>query len=254
MSYTVQQLARMADISVRTLHYYDEYGLLEPSYIEKNGYRRYEERELLKLQQILFFRELEFPLDEIKKIITSPHFDIVEALNDHKRIIEVKKKRLDGLLKTIHKTMIKMKSNKKDKKIDDTELFHSFDTDEMNKYQEEAKEKWGNTEAYKQSQERVKKMGKEGLKKISEEGEKIVSQLGKNMDEGIESPIIQKLIGEYHTHLSKFYDISLEMYQNLGKMYVDDSRFTKYYDKHREGLAVFVRDAIAYYCSKKRKN
>src|SRR4051812_19728200 len=100
-TYTVKQLSDLASISVRTLHFYDEIGLLKPSRVEGNGYRSYGEKEALKLQQILFFRELEFPLEEIKKILSSPKYDEKAALKEQRGLLELKRKRLNGLLKTI---------------------------------------------------------------------------------------------------------------------------------------------------------
>jgi DNA-binding transcriptional MerR regulator len=247
MAYTVKQLAKLAHITPRTLHFYDEMGLLKPSYTQSNGYRVYEEKELLRLQQIMFFRELELPLEEIKKIIDAPGFNIVEALKSHKKLIELKQKRLTGLLETITKTIKKMS---KETTMKDGDLYEGFDDAQMKEYQKEAKERWGNTEAWKQSQERVKKMGKAGTEKVGKEMQSITVAIGKNMSEGIESKIIQDLVKKHHEAIGNFYDSSYEMYKNLGEMYVADPRFTSYYEKIQPGLAVFMRDAIKYYCAR----
>ncbi len=101
---TVHELAKLANVSVRTLHYYDEIGLFKPAEVRLNGYRYYGEQEMLKLQQILFFRELDFPLEQIKQIVNSPKFNALEALNDHKKMIELKKQRMEQLLQTIERS------------------------------------------------------------------------------------------------------------------------------------------------------
>lgn len=250
MRYTVNQLATLAAISVRTLHYYDEIGLLKPSFIAKNGYRYYEEKELVLLQQILFFRELEFPLEEIKRMLTRPDFSVVEALRDQKKLMQLKRNRIDGLIKTIEKTM---KTMSEKKQIEGEELYDAFKDDEVKQYQDEVKQRWGNTEAYKQSMARVSNMTKKEMEKLKEDGKKHMQALADSMDKGITHPDVQALIAKSHEGVNFFYDCSLEMFRNLGNMYVEDPRFTATYDKYRPGLAVFVRDAIAYYCDTQEK-
>ncbi len=105
MSYSIHQLATLAGVSVRTLHYYDEVGLLTPTRLKRNDYRQYEEAELLRLQQIMFFRELDFPLEQIKKILASPNFDMRRALQEQRHLIKIKRHRLDRLIATIDKTI-----------------------------------------------------------------------------------------------------------------------------------------------------
>lgn len=245
MRYTVNQLAKLAGISVRTLHYYDQIGLLKPSLIADNGYRYYEDRELIRLQQILFFRELEFSLDDIKVMLNRPDFSVVESLRDQKKLLRLKQKRLDGLINTIDKS-IKYMNNKQ--KINNEELYDAFKDDDVKQYQAEVKQRWGNTEVYKQSMAKVGKMTKQEMVKLKLKQEEQTKQLADSMDKGIKHPNVQKLIAEHHQGINFFYDCSLEMYRNLGKMYVDDPRFTAYFDKFRPGLAVFLRDAIVYYC------
>lgn len=245
MVYTVQQLAKLANISVRTLHYYDEIGLLKPSFIHKNGYRYYQDRELMKLQQILFFRELEFSLEHMKQMFDSPSFNSVEALKDQKKLLKMKRDRFDKLLFTIDTTMNDLKKNKKQKA--DT-MYDSFNQKEMDQYKEEARQRWGHTEAYKQSQERTKNWGKKDYARVGKEGEDITKAIGAAMSQGVSSAEVQALIAKHHQHIGQFYDCSYEMYRNLGKMYVEDPRFTAYYEKYAKGLADFMCKAIAYYC------
>lgn len=243
MSYTVQQLADLAGVSVRTLHYYDEVGLLNPARIQSNGYRHYEEAELLRLQQILFFRELDFSLEEIKRILSSPRFDMKAALRDQKKLIQLKRNRLDGLIKTIDKTIKKI--NKKIN-MQDEELYGNFSKEEMDKYAEEAKQKWGHTEAFKQSQERVKKMGKAGLAKIIKEAGELTQEIATAMAKGDDpkSEAVQKLIARHYNGLRAFYEPNLKMYRSMAKMYVDDPRFKANYENVAKGLAEFMKDGM----------
>lgn len=248
MKYTVNKLAKLAGISIRALHYYDEIGLLKPSFIKENGYRIYEDKELLILQQILFFRELEFPLQEIKKIINSPDFNRNEALKEQKKLLELKKKRINKLINSIVKT-IEIEYRMKGGEIMNTDdLFLSFGDDELVKYQKEAKLRWGNTDAYKQSMNRVKNWTKKDYERIKKEGETFTKKLAVAMDMDIDNPEVQKLIQKHHQGVEYFYECPLEMYRNLGEMYVSDPRFAEYYNKFRPGLAIWLRDAINYYC------
>ncbi len=245
MRYTVKQLASLAAISVRTLHYYDEIGLLTPSFVAKNGYRYYEQKELLRLQQILFFRELEFPLEDIKRMLDRPGFSMVEALSDQKKLLQLKRKRIDGLIKSIDKTIVSMNNNHP---LNGEELYDPFKDEDVKQYQEEVRQRWGNTDAYKQSMARVGKMTKKEMEKLKEDGKKHTQALADSMDKGASHPDVQALIAKSHAGVNFFYDCSLETFRNLGQMYVDDPRFTAYYEKFRPGLAAFMRDAIAYYC------
>src|SRR5207237_639325 len=149
------------------------------------------------------------------------------------------------LLTTITSTI---QSMKKDSKIKDADLYNSFDSNEMNKYKDEAKERWGHTEAYKQSQERTKNWKKEDYKKIQNNNNKLNQALAEAMDKGIESPEVQALVKQHHDGMKIFYDCGCKMYRNLGEMYIADPRFTATYDKFRPGLALFLKDAISYYC------
>ncbi len=245
MTYHIKQLAELAGVSVRTLHHYDAIGLLKPMRDLKNSYRKYGERELLRLQQILFLRELEFPLPEIKKIMDSPGFDPAKALADQKALIQLKRKRLDKLIRTIDETIKKLNN---EKNMDDKELYSAFSKEEGEKYAAEAKERWGHTEAYRQSMERVKKMTKEDWARISKESDDLMRELVESMPDGIGSDKVQSLIGRHYASLRNFYEPNLEMYRGLGEMYVADQRFAAYYEKYAPGLAIFMREAIARYC------
>ncbi len=136
----------------------------------------------------------------------------------------------------------------KQQKSKEQELYDSFKDDGVRQYYEEVEQRWGNTEAYKQSKKRVRKMTKEEMEKMKESAELLVQNLARSMDKGIRDKEVQALIAEHYKGIQFFYDCPLEMYRGLGKMYVDDPRFAVYYNKHRPGLAIFMRDAIAYFC------
>ncbi len=250
MSYTVQQLATMASISVRTLHYYDEIGLLHPSSVAKNGYRHYEDKELVRLQHILFFRELDFPLEEIKQMLDRPTFQIIEALRDQKKLMQLKRKRMDGLIQSIEKTIMMMQTHTP---LQNEELYDAFKDNEVKQYQAEVKQRWGNTDAYTQSMARVSKMTKQEMEKLKANGKALTQRLADAMDKVPGHPDVQILIAEHYNGIQLFYECPPTMYRTLGQMYVDDPRFTAYYDKFRPGLAVFVRDAITHYCNEREK-
>lgn len=246
MVYTIKQLAKLANVTVRTLHYYDEIGLLKPSFSRDNGYRCYEEKELLKLQQILFFRELEFSLEQIVQIVNAPTFDRVVALFDQKKLLELKKKRIEGLLKTIEKTIDSAKGGEQ---MNTQDLYGSFTKEEMDQYKEEAKQRWGHTEAYQQSQERTKHWTKADYERVAKDGARWTEKMAalKNKGLSVESKEVQEMIAQHYEGLRTFYEPNYEMYRGLGQMYVDDPRFGKYYEKFSTGLAVFMRDAMSHF-------
>ncbi|HTK04670.1 MAG TPA: MerR family transcriptional regulator [Candidatus Eisenbacteria bacterium] len=245
MTYTVNKLAKIAGVSVRTLHHYDAIGLLRPERAEKNGYRLYGETELLRLQQILFFRELDFPLDEIRRVLARPDFDMRAALKDQRTLIELKKKRLDGLIGTIDRTIKRLNRNIT---MDDKDLYGDFSTEEMDAYAKEAKQRWGHTDAWKQSQERTKHWTKADYARIKEDGDKFMREFVTHLDEGPTGPTVQRMIGQHYAALRTFYEPNLEMYRGLGDMYVNDPRFGAYYEKYAPGLAQFMRDAMHAFC------
>ncbi len=247
MPYTVKKLAKVAGVSVRTLHYYDEVGLLKPAIVQENGYRVYEEHELLLLQQILFFRELDFSIEDIKRIMSAPTFDVHQALRDQRALIELKRKRLAGLIKTIDSTIQKLDQPIPMNDQDMQELYDTFGEDTIKKYADEVKQKWGNTEAYKQSMERASKMTKEDYEKYKHDSDVFMKRVAAIMDKGATSPEFQALIAEHFASLSTWYEPNFEMYRSLAKMYVEDPRFTAYYENYREGLARVFSEGMMYF-------
>lgn len=242
MTYTIKQLADLSGITIRTLHYYDEIGLLKPEFVHDNGYRYYGDKQLKQLQHILFFRELEFPLNTINELLHSQHFDERKALSDQKRLLEIKKQKLEKLLQIINRSMKGGEKIMKPKQI-----FDPFRDEHYLKYKEEVEERWGKTDAYQQSMERMKKWTKEDFEGIKKEGGEITLEIAAQMEKGVKDPNVQKAVRRHFDHINRFYDCSLDMYKNLGQMYVDDHRFSAFYEKVKPGLAVFMKDAMQFF-------
>lgn len=244
---TVKQVAKLAGISRRTLHYYDHIGLLVPQQVTTAGYRLYGQQDLEKLQQILFFKEMGFSLDQIKKIMENPDFDIQAALRQQLEVLELKKKRLEKLIELMERRL----------KGELDMSFKEFGTEEINaareRYQKEAEEKWGHTEAYRQSMARTKKYSSSDWTRINSEAEHIYLGLAAKMDRPPDSKEVMDLISRWQQHISKYYyDCSLDVLAGLGQAYVSDARFTKNIDKYGQGLAAFMSKAIEAFVATKQ--
>ncbi len=250
MSYKVKEVATMAGVSVRTLHHYDSIGLLEPESVSPAGYRLYTEKDLERLQQILFFKELDFSLEEIKSIIHSPGFDRLKALQTHKALLLMKKQRLENIIQAVEKTI---HASKGGKSMDKKAMFHAFDMSEIEKHQEryaeEARQKYGHTDAYKESQKRTSRYTKEDWARIMQRSDEIHSRLAALMDKEPSHPEVQEAIGQWRQHITdSFYDCTPEIFRGLGDLYVSDERFTANIDRVKPGLAGFMREAMFIYC------
>lgn len=243
---TVKEVSNVASISVRTLHYYDEIGLLVPSEFTDKGYRLYTEADLMKLQQILFFKEIGFELKQIKEIMERSDFDTQYALEKQKKVLELKKDRLEKMIKIIN-------DNLKGEKNTNLEV---FDMSEIKKaqaqYEEEVKARWGETDAYKESARRTKQYTEADWKDIQETMGDIFKKLSEYRGQDVSNQEVQNLVAQWQTFISqKFYHCTDEILRGLGQMYVVDERFMKNIDLHGEGTAQFISDAIAYYCENK---
>ena len=250
MAYRIKEVAELAGVSVRSLHHYDEIRLLKPSNVTASGYRIYTDKELQRLQQILFFKELGFGLQEIKNILDSPNFDQREALTVQKQILIEKRDRLNAIIHTVENTLLSMNGgNQMSKK----EMFDAFDMSEIEKHQqkyaEEVKEKYGDTNAYKESQAKTAKYTKNDWASITDRSEEIYHRLANLMESEPSDPDVQKAIQDWRNFINdNFYTCTLEIFRGLGDMYVSDERFTANIDKYRPGLAEFMRSAMHYYC------
>ncbi|CYU79192.1 MerR family transcriptional regulator [Streptococcus suis] len=237
---TVKEVSQLSGISVRTLHYYDEINLLTPSFIAKNGYRYYDNEAFEKLQEILLFRELEFPLKEIKKIVGNAAYDREAALKDQIQLLELKKRHLEKVIQ--HAKTLQQKG-------ENYMNFEVFDKSDLLAFQEEAKERWGNTAAF---QEFSAKTNKEGFAQISSEMSGIMMEFGKMKNLSADDSKVQKQVEVLKAYISEnFYNCTNEILASLGQMYIADNRFTQFIDQvGGEGTASFVSQAIAIYCGK----
>lgn len=238
MKMQINEFAKLTGVSVRTLHYYDEIGLLTPAEVDEwTGYRFYDENSLEKMQQIMFYRELDFSLKSIIEILSSPDYDKQKALDEQKKLLILKKERLEKLISAID-------SAKKGQNI-----MNAFDNAKFENYKNEVKEKWGNTEAYKEYSQ--KGYTKDNFNALGEGLERILEEFAICMNSGatFDSVDAQKLVEKLQNYITEnFYACTNEILAGLGQMYVADERFKNNIDKHSIGTAEFVSKAIEYYC------
>lgn len=250
MEYTINKLAKLAGISTRTLRYYDELGLLSPVRLSSNGYRIYGQKEVKRLQQILFYRELGISLDNIKNIILSDNFDSVEALQGHLTSLLAKRKQLNLLIANVEKSI---KAEKGEIIMKDQEKFEGFiektiDENEQ-KYGEEIREKYGD-DVVNRSNAKLKGMTSEQYTQLEALSLELNNTLKAAFEQGNPAGELAQKACELHKKWLCYYwdDYSKEAHIGVTQMYVDDPRFTAYYDKIAVGCAAFLRDAVLIYC------
>jgi DNA-binding transcriptional MerR regulator len=245
-TYTIQQLARLAGVSVRTLHYYDQLGLLKPSARTAAGYRLYGEANLLRLQQILFFRELDFPLTEIQAILDDPAFDQVKALRDHQLLLQQEADRLGRLLKTIEKTISRLTEDNMTLPMTDEELYEGFTPDQIERYTREANELY-DSKIVAEANRRVRNMTKAQWQAVKVEGGAVAQQLAELMDKKPGDAAVQAAIARHYAWVNNFWHPTAESYRGLGEGYAQHPEFRAFYEKYRPGLADFMCTAMTYY-------
>lgn len=247
MAYTVNKLAKLSGVSVRTLHYYDEIGLLEPAYQGDNKYRYYEEPQLLRLQQILFYRELGVPLNDIGRVLSSKDFEMVEALQSHRIQIERELNDKGQLLKTIDKTIARLRGN-----IDmkDSELFYGFDSEKQKMYEEHLVEQGIVSEDEMASfRKAAANMSKEDQEKYILEG----NELNKAFVVAIEKELkpnsleVQALVARHYKMISQFWTPTKETYIGLTQMYSVHPEFIKFFSGYHPQLAEFLIESMKVY-------
>lgn len=250
MEYTINKLAKLAGVSTRTLRYYDELGLLSPARVSSNGYRIYGQKEIDRLQQILFYRELGVSLEEIRNILASKDFDGLSALESHLTALLARREQLNLLVANVEKTIKTMKG---EMIMSDQEKFEGFlqklvDHNE-HQYGEEARTKYGD-ERVNRSNAKVLNMSKEQFTELERLTEDLNETLKAAFEQGDPASELAQKACELHKKWLCFYwdDYSKEAHKGVTQMYVDDPRFTAYYDKISPGSAAFLRDAVAIYC------
>lgn len=238
---TVSEVSRLTGISVRTLHHYDAIGLLHPTAVTKAGYRMYDDAALCRLQSILLFRELQFPLKEIKTMLDSPSFDPSEALAQQIHLLELQRRHIDELISFARE--IQEKGVK-------PMAFHAFDNKDLEQYKAEVKERWGETRAY-QEYEQKQRDGQDfaaGTAQLMG----AFAKLGSMKELTPDNPQVQEQVGVLQRVITEnFYTCTPEILSGLGEMYTADERFRENIDRAGgEGTAEFARRAIAAYCKK----
>lgn len=249
MEYIVQKLSKIAGVSTRTLRYYDEIGILKPARINSSGYRIYGEAEVDRLQQILFYRELGVSLENIKDIITSPYFDGIKALKEHRAQLLEKREQLDLLISNVDKTIALTEGRIT---MSDREKFEGFKQkmvdDNEKKYGKEIREKYGD-DAINKSNAKLMNMTEEQYNEMTAISEELTTTLAEAFKTGNPTGELAQKAADLHKKWLTYSwsQYSKEAHAGLGQMYVDDERFKAYYDKEQPGTAEFLRDAIFIY-------
>lgn len=241
MKMQVKEFAEFSGVSVRTLHYYDEIGLLKPAFVDKaTGYRFYDESSVLRMQNILFYRELDFSLKNIGEILSSPDYDSKKSLEEQRKLLTLKKERLERIISSIDEAM-------KGKNI-----MNAFDNSEFENYKAEAKEKWGKTKAFEEFETKNKKRGEAENNFLGGEMMDIFRKLGEIKNLSPASEEAQNLVKTLQDFITNhYYTCTDEILSGLGKMYIGDERFKENIDKAGgTGTAEFSAKAIEFYCSK----
>lgn len=247
--FTVKQLSTLAGVTPRTLHHYDEIGLLKPSRVGDNGYRYYGEESLLRLQQILFYRELDMPLEDIRKIMGRRDFDVLSTLESHKQSLKKQMERTKRLLKTVDNTIQHLKG---EKIMSQKGLFEGFSPEEEEKYAQEA-EKMYDPEIVRASNKKWKNYSDAEKKKIMDEGKSIYLDLAAAMPKGAASKEVQAIIARWHTHMQYFWSPNDSQLLGLADLYNDDPRFRENYEKVAPNLSEFMREAVKVYVENRKK-
>ncbi len=248
MEYTVQKLGQLAGVSTRTLRYYDEIGILKPARINSSGYRIYGQKEVDRLQQILFYKELGVSLDVIKEIVTSPAYDGAKALREHREQLLDKRKQLDVLIANVEKTIASAEGRIT---MTDQEKFAGFKQqlidDNEAKYGKEVRAKYGD-DVVNRSNEKLKGMTQEEYEEVTRLADEILTTLAEAFATGNPASDIAQKTAELHKKWLTYYwsEYSKEAHAGIAQMYVDDERFKAYYER-QPGMAEFLRDAIRIY-------
>ena len=231
MAYTVKQLANLAGVSARTLHYYDRIGLLKPESIRANGYR-----------------ELGFSLGDITAIVTSPDFDAAAALESHRKSLQGRAERLERLIHTVDDTISHLKG---EKDMSNKQLFAAFSEEQQEEYARQA-ERMYDPEIVKASNRKWKAYPAEQKKRVMNEGNRVYVDMVSAMPKGVASPEVQAIVERWRRHIEYFWTPNLEQLLGLAEGYSADPRFKANFDKVHPELAVFMRDAVQVYVERRR--
>lgn len=246
MHWTVSELARRTRLTVRTLHHYDRIGLVKPSRRSGAGYRLYAPDDLERLRQVLFFRELGFALEDIRRIMASRSFERRRALVAQRALLERKAARVHRMIGAIDRSLGAI--TRGETPVHEEEEFEMFADFDPKQYEDEVQRRWGKTGSYKESRKRTARYGPADWAKIKDEAAALNAKMADAMDRGVKPDAREAcdLAERARLHIDRwYYPCSREMHLRLGEMYVSDPRFTETYDKVRKGLARWLRDAVA---------
>ena len=245
---TVKQLSKLAGVTPRTLHHYDDIGLLKPSRVGDNGYRYYGEESVLRLQQILFYRELGIPLEDIKKIMGRRDFDVMGALRTHKEALQKQVTRLNRLIHTVDNTINHLKGNTI---VSKKSLFEGFSEEEQEKYAAEAEELYG-AEIVRESNRKWKAYPAAKKEAIMAEGKAVYTDMIAAMPKGAASKDVQAIVERWRRHLEYFWTPNLDQLRALANGYNDDPRFKANVDQLDPRLAEILREAVQHYVNARK--
>lgn len=249
--YTVKKLAQLSGVSVRALHWYDEIGLLEPSFCDAQGYRYYGEEELLVLQQILFFKQLGFALKDIQKVLEQEGFDKIKTLRAHKVFLEKEIDHKQQLITTIDKTILRLKG---EQDMQDKELYCGLDPEKQKEYEKYLIKAYGTPAEtlLAESHKRTIQWGTQEWDEVKDEGDAIYKALGDSIDAGLtpESDPVQALIVRHHNLQGRFHEVTQAVYIGLSDLYAQHPDFKKHFDPYHPGLIPFIQKAIRFYAHK----
>jgi DNA-binding transcriptional MerR regulator len=240
----VGEVAGLAGVTVRTLHHYDRIGLLSPSGRTAAGYRRYSPADLDRLHQVLLYRELGFPLEEVATLLDDPSADPAEHLRRQHRLLRDRLERTLAMVAAVEK---EMEARAMGINLTPEERFEVFGEHDPAQYEAEAEERWGETDAWKESQRKTRGYTKEDWLRIKAEGADVESRFAAALQAGVpaDSAPAMDLAEEHRQQISRnFYDCPPEMHAGLGRMYVEDERFTAHYERIAPGLAQYVSTAV----------
>jgi len=247
--FTVKQLSTLAGVTPRTLHHYDAIGLLKPSSIGENGYRYYADESLLRLQQILFYRELDMPLEQIKHIMGRRDFDLLTALEGHRTELGKRIERLQRLVQTVDSTLEHLKG---EKEMSKRQLFQAFSDEQQAEYEKEISQKY-DPAAVKESQRKWKSYSAADKQRIADEGNAVYESILAAIPKGAASAEAQTGVERWRRHLEYFWVPDDDQLVGLADLYNEDSRFKANFDKFDPRLAEFMREAVKLYVANRKK-